>query len=117
MPDDPFTSPRTPSDASDADSSGGVSNSKVAYNVVSDTVTGLNLRGSDNKFQAKFVSVSVCLLALVGTVLTLLMSDSQLPWYAGAIAGAFAGLIFGVFASGIFLMIYRFIRHAKGKHD
>jgi hypothetical protein len=31
--------------------------------------------------------------------------------------GAFAGLVVGVFSSGIFLMVYRAIRHVRGKHD
>lgn len=117
MSDNPYTSPHTPENASDSESPDNVSTSRATYNVVSDTVTGVNLRGSDNKFQATFVAASVCLLALAGIILALLNSDWQLPWYGGAIAGAFAGLIVGIFASGIFLMIYRASRHIKGKHD
>jgi len=55
-PESPFTPPEqtTPSDA------------KKAYNVVTDTVTGVNLRWSDNKFQAVFVAGSVVVLAPLG---------------------------------------------------
>ena len=35
----------------------------------------------------------------------------------GALVGGFGGLIVGLLASGIFLMIYRGLRHARGKHD
>jgi len=31
--------------------------------------------------------------------------------------GSFAGLVIGIFGSGIFLMIYRAARHISGKHD
>lgn len=96
---------------------GDISSGRAAYNVVSDTVTGVNLRGSDNKFQAKFILVSVVLLAALGALLAWLNTSWQLPWFGGAIVGAFAGLVFGVLASGIVLMIYRGARHMKGKHD
>lgn len=95
----------------------GISSGHAAYNVVSDTVTGVNLRGSDNKFQAKFIFVSVILLAALGALLAWLNTSWELPWFGGAIAGAFAGLVFGVLASGIVLMVYRGARHMKGKHD
>jgi hypothetical protein len=52
-----------------------------------------------------------------GTVLVAIKPDWDIPWYGGAIAGAFAGLAVGLFASGIFLMIYRAVRHLQGKHD
>ena len=117
MPDNPYDSPQTSGKPTASESPDETSPSKAAYNVVSDTVTGVNLRGSDNKFQAKFIAASVCLLALVGIILSLLYSSWQLPWYGGALVGAFTGLIIGVFASGIFLMVYRATRHIKGKHD
>jgi hypothetical protein len=99
---------------SDAD---GISTGRAAYNVVSDTVTGVNVRASDNLLQALFILAAVILLAIVGAVLAALNSDWDLPWYAGAMLGAFAGLVIGFFASGIFLMIYRAVRHMTGKHD
>jgi hypothetical protein len=87
-----------------------------AYNIVSDTVVGLNVRKSDNVFQAKFIGITVLVLATIGGASAALNSDWNLPWFGGALIGAFAGLIIGVFASGIFLMIYRAVKHVKGDH-
>jgi len=87
-----------------------------AYNIVSDTVVGLNVRKSDNVFQAKFIGITVLVLATIGGASAALNPEWNLPWFAGALAGAFAGLIVGVFASGIFLMIYRAVKHVKGDH-
>lgn len=89
----------------------------AAYNVVSDTVTGVNVRWSDNRFQAIVVTISMLILSFFGAALAALNSQWNLPWYGGALAGAFAGLVVGVFGSGIFLMVYRAVRHLKGKHD
>ena len=94
-----------------------VSDGQAAYNVFSDTVTGINVRGSDNKFQAIFVMVSVLICAGIMIVLSLINSDWDLPWFAAALVGVFAGLLIGVFLSGIYLMIYRAKRHLDGKHD
>lgn len=88
-----------------------------AYNVVSDTVVGVNTRLSDNRFQAIFVLVSVLIAALIGMVLSWANPRWGLPIYGGALVGSFGGLIFGIFTSGIFLMIYRAARHLRGKHD
>jgi hypothetical protein len=96
---------------------GGVSPERAAYNVVTDVVTGVNVRGSDNRFQAVFILVTIVLLAAVGALLARWNRDWQLPWYGGALFGAFAGLVAGFFASGIFLMIYRAVRHIQGKHE
>ncbi len=88
-----------------------------AYNIVSDTVVGVNMRKSDNVFQAKFIGITVLLLAAIGGVSAALNPGWNLPWFGGALIGAFAGLIIGLFASGIFLMIYRAVKHAKGDHE
>jgi len=117
MTDNPYNSPQPDGGSAESTRPEVISPGKAAYNVVSDTVTGVNLRGSANKFQAKFVAASVVVLALFGAILALLKPRWQLPWYGGAMIGAFAGLVFGIFTSGIFLMIYRAARHAKGKHD
>jgi len=93
------------------------SSGRDAYNIVSDTVVGLNVRKSDNVFQAKFIGITVLLLAAIGGASAALNPGWNLPWFGGALAGAFAGLIIGVFASGIFLMIYRAVKHAKGDHE
>ena len=112
----PYESPE--SSSSDAvDESDQLSSGKATYNVVSDTVVGLNVRKSDNKFQAIFVVSSMVILAVFVAVLAWLNSRWNLPAYGGAIIGGFAGMVIGFFASGIYLMIYRAVRHAKGQHD
>lgn len=90
---------------------------RETYNIVSDTTVGVNIRWSDNAFQAVVILAAVVLLALVGTVLAILNADWQLPWYGGAGIGAAAGLVLGFFGSGFYLMIYRAVRHLQGKHD
>ena len=97
----------TPSDTSGRDT----------YNIVADTVVGLNIRKSDNVFQAKFIGITVLVLAAIGAASAAWNPGWNLPWWGGALAGAFAGLIIGVFASGIFLMIYRAVKHVKGYHE
>ncbi len=92
-----------------------VASGKAVYNVVSDTVVGINYRGKDNWFQAMFILVAVLIGAGIGAAVAL-MYDT-LPWYGGAGIGAFGGLVVGFFLSGIILMIYRGVRHMKGKHD
>ena len=87
------------------------------YNVVTDLVTGVNVRGNDNKFQAIFVIVSVLLIAGLGAILAAVNTQWNLPWYGGALVGSFLGLVLGILTSGIFLMVYRAVRHIQGKHD
>ena len=110
---------RQSANAGDADQhkAHGLSEPRAAYNLVTDTVTGVNVRGSDNKFQAIFVFISTGIAAAMGAILAALNTQWELPWYAGALAGAFAGLVLGILSSGIFLMIYRALRHLKGHHD
>ena len=86
------------------------------YHVISDTVTGLNVRKSDNKFQAVFIFVAVLLLAAIGAALAAFIEKWEMPWYGGALMGGFAGLVFGVLASGVCLMVYRAVRHMQGDH-
>jgi uncharacterized membrane protein len=94
-----------------------ITSGQAAYNVVADTVTGLNVRKRDNLFQAMFIFVSILLLAALGAALAAIYGGEDFPWFGGALIGAFAGLVAGFFASGIFLMIYRAVRHIKGQHD
>ena len=88
-----------------------------AYHLVSDTVTGLNVRKSDNKFQAVFIFVAVPLLAAIGAALATFIEKWEMPWYGGALMGGFAGLVLGVLASGVCLMVYRAARHMQGDHE
>jgi len=116
VPENPFKSPVDAADFNQ-DQTRSVSPVHAAYNVVTDTVTGVNVRWSDNKFQAIFVFASIVLASLTGAALAALNTRWNLPWHGGALIGSFAGLVIGIFASGIFLMFYRAARHIKGKHD
>jgi hypothetical protein len=100
-----------------SESSKEVSKDRAAYNLISDTITGVNARKGDNAFQAKMTIGSVLLFAAIGVAIVSLMTSWQLPWYAGALVGSFVGMVVGILASGIILMIYRTIRHIQGKHD
>lgn len=90
---------------------------RAVYNVITDTFTGVNVRWSDNKFQAIFVLASIAIASVIGAILAAVNTSWKLPWYGGGLIGSFLGLVIGIIASGIFLMIYRAIRHFKGKHD
>ena len=81
-----------------------------AYNIVTDTVIGPNIRKKDNLFQA--LAILVCLL--LGVLIGFLIAKDAIT---GVIVGGFIGLLAGLFGSGIFLMIFRAIRHARGRHD
>jgi hypothetical protein len=100
--------------------SGSSTTGREAYNIVSDTVAGLNVRKSDNLFQLKVILVCVLLGVPIGGVAGAMLSDGG-NRAAGAVAGGiglgFAGVVLGLFGSGIYLMVYRTVRHLKGKHD
>ncbi len=119
MSDNPFEAPSstagTPEPPSERPSS--EMSAKETYNLVTDTVIGPNLRWGDNLLQAAFIFVSIVIASIGGAVLAVFNPTWNLPWIGGALIGAFAGLVFGTFASGLFLMIYRGSRHLKGKHD
>jgi hypothetical protein len=83
---------------------------RQAYNVVTDTISGPNVRLKDNLFQG--ITILVCLLLGAG-IGFLVMTDGL----AGFLLGGFVGLLVGLFGSGIFLMIYRAVKHARGQHD
>jgi hypothetical protein len=86
------------------------STGRQVYNVITDTGTGVNVRWKDNVYQAIAIMVCLALGALIGFLVT---ADRGL----GAVAGGFAGLLVGLFGSGIFLMVFRGIRHFLGKLD
>jgi hypothetical protein len=83
---------------------------RQTYNLVTDTVTGPNIRLKDNLLQG--LSILVCLV--LGAVIGAMVVADRVP---GALAGGFIGVLVGLFGSGIFLMIFRAARHARGKHD
>lgn len=94
----------------------GLSTGRAAYNTVSDVVVGVNIRRKDNLFQAWFILVTAIIGAIIGGVVAGVYGR-DVPWWVGSLAGAFAGLVVGLFLSGIVLMIYRGARHLQGKHD
>ena len=86
-------------------SKGGLT-AKETYNVVSDTVVGVNVRAKDNLIQGSIILVTVIIGLVIGQM------------YGGfLLLGGLGGLIVGFLGSGIFLMIYRAVKHASGDHD
>lgn len=81
---------------------------RQTYNLVSDTVAGPNVRLKDNLYQG--LAILVCLI--LGAGIGVLVGGMT-----GALIGAVAGLLVGLLGSGIFLMFYRAIQHARGRHD
>jgi hypothetical protein len=80
------------------------------YNIVTDVGIGPNVRLRDNLIQAAAVVIALILGAGIGA----LIIEDRL---AGSLVGGFFGLLTGLLISGIYLMVYRLIRHARGKHD
>jgi transcription elongation factor Elf1 len=87
----------------------GVPEGSEVYNIVTDTVTGVNVRWRDNVIQA--AAIGVCIL--LGIPIGALVVPERVP---GAIAGGLIGMVVGLFGSGIFLMVFRLICHIRGKH-
>ena len=81
---------------------------RARCNVVTDTVTGVNIRLRDNLFQ--LAVVIVC--ALAGALIAYFASNDRALLALGAIGGLVAGLIL----SGAILAIYRGMQHLRGKH-
>jgi hypothetical protein len=81
------------------------------YNVISDTVVGINLRWRDNLVQGIIILVFV----LVGAAIGYFMADEDARVQV-ALIGALGGLVAGALISGIGLMIYRGIQHMRGRH-
>ena len=79
---------------------------KETYNVVSDTVIGVNVRAKDNLIQGSIILVTVIIGLVIGHM------------YGGfLLLGGLGGLILCFLGSGNFLMIYRAVKHASGDHD
>jgi hypothetical protein len=107
-PDPPLPQRRADAEPADEGDPADVSPGREAYNVVSDTITGVNIRRSDNCLQAIWIMAGLVLGAGVGAIFA---------FPEGMLVGGFVGLLTGLFTSGIYLMVYRAIRHARGKHD
>ena len=79
---------------------------KETYNVVSDTVVGVNVRAKDNLIQGVIILFTVIIGLVIGQM------------YGGfLLLGGLGGLIVGFLGSGIFLMIYRAVKHASDNHE
>ncbi len=116
--ENPFQSPESSAPEKGApEPQAEVTSDRAAYNVVTDLVAGPNLRGADNKFQAKCIAVAVLVCTVLSGGYAAIWGGEDYPLFVGLIVGVFAGLILGTFGSGIYLMVYRAVRHAKGKHD
>ena len=85
---------------------------KDSYNLVSDTVTGVNVRWKDNLFQGIAILVSLFLGAAIGFA----VGPDRDP-ALGLVLGGFCGLLVGLFGSGFVLMVFRGVRHMRGRHD
>jgi hypothetical protein len=84
--------------------------SQETLNMITDLAVGPNLRIKDNVFQGLAILACIPLGVLIGM---LVVADRL----AGAIVGGFIAIVVGLFGSGIFLMVFRAIRHYRGKHD
>jgi hypothetical protein len=82
------------------------------YNVVSDTVVGVNVRWRDNVFQAVVIVGCATLGAGIGWRMAG-EDDVRGP----VLLGALGGLVAGTLLSGAALMVFRFVRHVRGRHD
>jgi hypothetical protein len=99
---------------------GKTSTEREAYNILSDTISGVNFRKSDNWFQFKVILVCSLIGIPLGAIGGACLSDSGerlVGTLVGGLGLGFVGVILGLFGSGIYLMIYRGVRHLKGKHD
>ena len=92
---------------------------REALNVMTDTVIGPNVRFRDNLYQAIAIGIFVLLGAGAGAVIGLVAGPDQRAFNAaaGAACGGILGLLVGTLGSGLFLAIYRLVRHARGRHD
>ena len=113
---------------------------KETYNIVSDTVAGINARKSDNLLQVKITIITIIIGAIIGVifdgdaeaseqlpshlqhlvkepVLKVALGVVGLENHTGLVAGAIAGLILGFLGSGFYLMVFRAVKHASGEHE
>jgi hypothetical protein len=81
------------------------------FNLITDTVAGPNVRLKDNLYQG--LAILVCLV--LGASVGLFIPAEERGMAVGI--GAFVGLFIGLIGSGIFLMVYRAVKHARGQHD
>ena len=90
---------------------------REVYNIVTDTVVGPNVRVRDNLMQAGITAGGLIAGMPAGWLYARLNGWDEGDQIGCAIVGGFLGLVVGLFSSGIFLMVYRAVRHVRGKHD
>jgi hypothetical protein len=86
------------------------------YNAVTDLATGPNVRWRDNLFQGLVILAFAGAGALWGLTHR---KEKLLGMEPGGLLvgfGLLAGLVVGLVASGAFLMGFRAVRHARGRH-
>ncbi len=92
---------------------------KQIHNIVTDTITGVNVRKVDNLFQIATIVMSM-VVSVIGAQL-LFKINNGLLWFENSRDVFLPSLIFGLFAGlvlgGAAIAIYRFICQMKGKHD
>lgn len=93
---------------------------RETYNIVSDTLGGVNVRMSDNVFQLIVILICVLILGPLGAIAGAVYSppdERLISAVGGGLGMACVAVVVGLFGSGVYLMIYRAIRHIKGKHN
>ncbi len=92
---------------------------KHIYNMVSDNITGVNVRKKDNLFQ--FIAIIVSMMISVVVAQLLFKFNNGLLWFESSGDVFLPSLIFGFFAGAIIdggaIAIYRFVSHIRGNHD
>ena len=74
---------------------------------------GLNLRWKDNFIQG----IVVLVFAIAGAAVFGWYGREQGYFKQGLLFGGLIGLVAGLLLTGIFIMIYRGLRHLMGRHD
>jgi len=111
--------PSVAADAGSGDPHPAAISGRDAYNIVSDTLGGVNVRKSDNVFQLKVILICALILGPIGAIAGAVFSPPEerlISTVGGGLGMACVAVVLGLFGSGIYLMIYRAISHMKGKH-
>ena len=76
------------------------------YQTITDTVTGVNVRGSDNLIQLLAVVVFTVIGLMIGVII-----NYQSPMLIGLFG--FGGLVAGILLSGAVIGVYRMVKSGK----
>lgn len=83
---------------------------RYLYNLFTDLFFGPNFRFKDNLLQGIIVAAFFAMGASYG----LLIAEDK---YQGFLIGSLIGIVSGALGSGFSLMIFRGLRHLRGRHD